>query len=35
MELSELKHESEAKEAEELRQMEIARMRCHDRPAEP
>ena len=35
MDLLEQKHESEAKEAEELRQMEIARMRCHDRPAEP
>ena len=35
MELSELKHESEAKEAEERRKTEIARMICHDRPAEP
>ena len=35
MDLLPQKHESEAKEAEELRQMEIARMRCHDRPAEP
>ena len=35
MELLELKHESEAKEAEERRKTEIARMICHDRPAEP